>query len=174
MICVHCGAAGTGADLYCPSCQRAFIPDRTVEATAPDRTFNPMAPAARSLPLATTQESRTWASLAHLTALAGVLTGGVAAFVGPLVVWLLRRDDPFAREHARQALNFNLSMLVYTVVGAVASVVLVVVTLGLGLLLLLPALAAFVIGYFTMTVVGAVAASRGRPFRYPLALPLVH
>lgn len=161
MSCVHCGAAATGAELYCPACGRAFIPDLTL-----------VEPAQAAIAPATTAESRKWALAAHASALAGALMGGLAAFVGPLVVWLLRRDDPFAAEHARQALNFNLSVLCYVVVGAVASVVLVVLTLGLALIVLLPALAVAFVAYVVVSVLGAFAASRGRSFRYPLALPL--
>lgn len=166
MTCVHCGGAASGQELYCPACGRAFIPDMTAPA-----------PAGATLAVASTPESRNWALAAHLTAIAGALLGGIAAFVGPLVVWLLRRDDPFAAEHARQALNFNLSVLLYVVVGALASIVVTVFTLGLALIALVPLLAvvglvAFVT-YAVTSVSGAVAASRGRAFRYPFALPLV-
>ncbi|MQB02242.1 MAG: DUF4870 domain-containing protein [Actinobacteria bacterium] len=118
-----------------------------------------------------TGESRNWGLAAHLTALAGAVMGGLPAFLGPLIIWLLRRDqgDAFAAEHARNALNFNLSVLVYVIAG----VVLTVVTLGLALLVLLPALAIAFVAYFVVTVKAAVAASQGRPFRYPLAIPFV-
>jgi uncharacterized protein len=163
MTCAHCGAAATGRELYCPSCGRAFIPDWTAM------------PNAGTVPLAAgaTPESRNWAVAAHVTAVAGALMGGIAAFVGPLVVWLVRRDDPFSAEHARQALNFNLSVLVYLVVGGIASIVVALLTLGLALIVLLPAMAVAFLAYFVVSVLGAVAASRGRSFRYPFALPLV-
>lgn len=120
-------------------------------------------------------ESRAWAIGAHLSALAGVLLGGVMAFVGPLVVWLLRRDarDAFATEHAREALNFNLSVIIYAVAFTVVSVVAVIVTLGLALLVVLPALAVAFIGYLVVTVRAAMAAAVRAPYRYPLTLPLV-
>lgn len=116
-------------------------------------------------------ESRNWALGAHLSALAGALMGGLPAFLGPLVIWLLRRDqgDVFAAEHARMALNFNLSVIAYMI----AAIVLTIVTLGLGLIVILPAALVAVVLYFVATVMGAVAASQGRPFRYPLAIPFV-
>jgi hypothetical protein len=108
---------------------------------------------------------------AHASGIAGVLLGGLPAFLGPLVVWLLRRDatDPFATEHAREALNFNLSIIIY----AVAAGVLSVVTLGLALLVVVPvALLAF-IAYVVVSVQATLAASRGATFRYPLTMRLV-
>jgi len=174
MTCVHCGAPANGSELYCSACGLAFIPDPG--ATAPPRgrgVSGWRAPGAATL-APTSDESRNWALAAHLTALAGAVAGGIAAFVGPLVVWLLRRGaDPFAAEHARQALNFNLSVLVYALVGLVGGLVLTVLTLGLALLVLAPLAGVALVGYAVVSVLGALAASRGRPFTYPGALPLV-
>lgn len=172
MSCAHCGEAAIGDELYCRSCGLAFIPDRPA-APAPT---GPAPAAAAALPVppgAVTQLSRNWALAAHLTAVAGALLGGIAAFVGPLVVLLTRHDDAFAAEHARQTLNFNLSVLLYALVGGIAAVVLVVLTLGFALVAVLPLAAVGLIAYFVVSAVGAVAAAKGRPFRYPLALPLV-
>lgn len=163
MTCVHCGAPASGAELYCSACGLAFIPESGATALT-----------AVAAPVATSNESRNWALAAHLSAMAGAVAGGIAAFVGPLVVWLLRRDaDPFAAEHARQALNFNLSVLVYAVVGVIAGLVLTALTLGVALIVLLPLAGLALVGYAVVSVLGAVAASRGRPFTYPGALPLV-
>lgn len=120
-------------------------------------------------------ESRAWAIGAHLSALGAALLGGLPAFLGPLVVWLLRRDaqDPFATEHAREALNFNLSVIIYTIVFALVSVVAVVVTLGLALVIVLPTAVAAIIAYVVVTVRAAMAASQREPYHYPVMLRLV-
>ncbi len=96
--------------------------------------------------------------------------GGIPAFVGPLVIWLVkRREDGFASAHALEALNFNLSVLIY-----VAGFVLFgIVTLGLGFILFPIALIGGIVAWFSLTIVGAVRASNGDPFRYPLTLRLV-
>lgn len=172
--CVHCGAPASGNELYCSACGLAFIPDSGASAMPPPAWPAPGAATPAPAMVPTSGESRNWALAAHLTAMAGALVGGVAAFVGPLLVWLLRRDtDPFAAEHARQALNFNLSVLVYALVGIVGGVVLTVLTVGLALLVLVPLAGVAVVGYAVVSVLGARAASRGRPFSYPGALPLV-
>lgn len=166
--CAHCGTTALRPDLYCASCGQVFIPDVEQPAALPGS-------GASALPApANAADSRTWATVAHLTALAGALLGGVAAFVGPLVIWLLRRDaDSFAAAHAREALNFNLSVLIYAAVGGILSVLGTILTLGLGLLAVIPLALVAVLGYFVVSVLGAVAASQGRPFHYPLSLPLV-
>src|SRR5687768_12738889 len=79
------------------------------EAPEPPR---PDEPARRELP-APTGEQRTWAMLAHLLALPGLLTlFGWLTWVGPLVVWVCRRkDSPFVAFHALQSLLFQLAWI---------------------------------------------------------------
>ena len=37
-------------------------------------------------------------------------------FLGPLILWTVNKDKPFINEHGRQALNFQLSILMYALV----------------------------------------------------------
>jgi uncharacterized Tic20 family protein len=81
--------------------------------------------------------SRGAAILAHLSApIAALVSAGWLSLLGPLIVWLVKKDDPFARRAAAGAFNFNLSfwvlyliswLLVFTVVGAVIGIPLLVV-----------------------------------------------
>ncbi len=107
-------------------------------------------------------EVRNWALAAHLSAFLGAWVA--LAFLGPLVVWLVKRDEhPFIEKHAKEALNFNLSVLLYAIVG----VMLVFVVIGILLL------AAIGIAWLVLTVVAAMRASNGAPYRYPLTIRLV-
>ncbi len=107
-------------------------------------------------------EVRNWALAAHLSAFAGAWVA--LAFLGPLVVWLVKRDDhPFIATHAREALNFNLSVLLYAVVGFV----LIFVFVGF---LLLPLIGLM---WLVFTIVAAIRASNGQPYRYPLTVRFV-
>lgn len=113
-------------------------------------------------------ESRTWAVAAHLSAFAGALCA--VAFVGPLAVWLIRRDrDPYATRHARAALNFNLTLFV----GLLAAGLVVIVTFGLGAIFVVPLVALVALAWVVLVVVAAVRASRGEWFEYPLSVPFV-
>ena len=54
------------------------------------------------------EDSRIAAILAHLSApIAAVLSAGLLSLLGPLLVWLVKKDDPFARRAAAGAFNFN-------------------------------------------------------------------
>src|SRR5215472_16983418 len=75
-----------------------------------------------------TENERTWGMLAHLSALAGLVVPLVGIALGPLAVWLTRRDESeFVAEHAKEALNFNITVLL----GAIACMLLTLVFVGL-------------------------------------------
>ena len=67
-------------------------------------------------------EERQWGLFGHLSSLAGLFTGGIGNIVGPLIIWLIKKDTmPFAADQAKEALNFNITLLI-------ASIVLILVT----------------------------------------------
>ncbi len=113
------------------------------------------------LPAAPGSSSRNWAVVAHLSPIGAMLVA--MAFLGPLTVYLLKPDDPFVRDQAREALNFQLSALLY----AVALVVGILFLVGL---ILLPFFAAT---WLVLIAVAASRASRGEAFRYPLTIRFV-
>ena len=114
-------------------------------------------------------DARQWALIAHLSALAGLLIG--FNFVGPLIVYLVKRDEGgFVRDQAAEALNFNLSVFIYMVVGVLITVVLSFILVGL---LLLPVLLAGAVAWVVLAVVAAVKANRGESYRYPLTIRFV-
>jgi uncharacterized Tic20 family protein len=131
---------------------------------------------------------RQWAASAHFLALLLALTtawmAGVAGIVGAGSVYLIKRDDsPFVAEHAREAINFNLSMLLYSVAAVVLAVILVgatVLTLGIGLIVTLPAglllvcvAGAIAVMWLVCSLVAGFKAWNGEHYRYPLTLRLL-
>ena len=108
-----------------------------------------------------TSDTRNWATLSHLSAFGLFL--GVPPALGPLVMWLLRRDDPYAEYHAKEALNFNISFMIYTAVAAVAIVLLIGIVL----------LPVVVVSWFVLAIKGALRASAGEYYRYPMTMRFV-
>jgi uncharacterized Tic20 family protein len=101
--------------------------------------------------------------LAHLSSFAGYIMP-FGNIVGPLLVWLLKKDESaFVAEHAKEALNFQISLTIYIIVSALLMCVLI----GF---VLLPAL---LIADVVLTVMAAVAASNGTMYRYPLTIRFV-
>lgn len=109
---------------------------------------------------------------AHLSALIGLV--GIPSPLGPLVLWLAKRDaHPFVDAQGKEALNFNLSALLYTVAIFAFGFVFTLVTFGLGIVFFIPVVLAAMIAWVVLVVVAAVKASKGELFRYPLTIRFV-
>lgn len=129
-------------------------------------------------PSGLTSETRGWGIAAHLLGLGGALVTAVTlGFAGPLVVWLLKRDDhPFIEHHAKESLNFQLTTLVALVAGALAAIpvfLLGFLTLGVLWLVAIIAVVAASVVWFVFPIVGAVKAANGEGYRYPVNIRFV-
>ena len=136
-----------------------------------NETITPSAPPPQPSVITTPSENdeRMWAMLGHLSAFTAFISG-IGCVLGPLIIWLIKRDTlPFAGEQAKEALNFNISVII----AAVGLWVLTVLTLGIGLLLTIPAAMVLFVGWLVLTIVAAVKANNGEHYRYPFALRLV-
>lgn len=122
-----------------------------------------------------TAEARQWAMFAHLSALiGGMLTAGwagsIGCFIGPLVIWLVKKDTmPFVDDQGKEALNFNIT------VGAVflALLLLSIMTLGIGLVIAIPAWIIIGIAWLVLTIIAAIKANEGVAYRYPFSFRLI-
>ncbi len=118
-----------------------------------------------SPPLGTSAPSlinvRTWCALCHASALLGVLLHFPGHLLGPLIVWLIKRgDSPEINEHGKEALNFQISMLLYNLVAGVFCLILV----GFVFLAILWVLNAIFV------VIASIQASDGKFYRYPMTI----
>lgn len=108
-------------------------------------------------PLAPSKDECNLAMLAHLL---GIFSG----FIGPLVLWLVKREQAsFVGEQANEALNFQITIAL----ALFASVLLSIVIIGAFLIPLL------LIANFVFCILAAISASKGKRYRYPLSLRLV-
>lgn len=110
----------------------------------------------------TTSDERNWAMAAHLGSF--VAAWAALGLLAPLAVLLFKgNDSAFVRRHAVESLNFQINALVYTVVFAL----LLFVLIGF---VLLPLYGLF---YLICVILGAVRASAGDDFRYPMTIRFV-
>ena len=115
-------------------------------------------------PSAPTENERTWGMLAHLSALAGLVLPMIGIVLGPLAVWLARRDQSaFVTAHAKEALNFNITVLLGAVVCMLLMLVFIGILLGTALF----------IAWLVLTLIAAIKASEGVSYHYPFALRFV-
>ena len=102
-------------------------------------------------------DDRTMASVAHLL---GIFT----SFVGPLVIWLIKKESsPYVNDQGKEALNFQITIILAQIIAGA----LVAVVVGC---FLLPAVC---IADLVLCIMATVAASRGERYRYPMCLRLV-
>lgn len=108
-------------------------------------------------------QERSLALIAHLSALAGFIVP-FGSVLGPLVVYLTKRDESaFVEDQAREALNFQITVILATLASAVLMIVLI------GFVLLPVVLIWWLVG----TILGATKASAGEWYRFPYTLRLV-
>lgn len=104
-----------------------------------------------------TADEKNLALLSHI----GTLFGG---FIVPLIVWLVKKEESiFVARHAKESLNFQITMIIYFV----ASAILLFVVVGF--------LAMIALSIFSLIVrvLATVAASQGKDYNYPLCIRFI-
>jgi hypothetical protein len=105
------------------------------------------------------QEDRTLAMLTHLS---GIILG----FIVPLIIWLVnkdRSDKAFLNDQSKEALNFQITILIGYIAGTVLSVILI------GFLI---SFAAWVLS-LVFSIIAGLKANEGVSYRYPFAIRLI-
>ena len=89
-----------------------------------------------------------------------------------LLVWLLKRDDaPEIDDQGKESLNFQISMLIYTVLLGFVCFVLMFVLIGF---LLIPLFGVLYLLNIVLVIIASIKASEGKLYRYPLTIRLIN
>ncbi|WP_104162426.1 DUF4870 domain-containing protein [Cryobacterium sp. N22] len=113
----------------------------------------------------TAEQDRQWASLAHL--------GGILSFPPALIIWLVFKDrGTFTNEEGKEALNFQITLLIGYVAINLAATILGLLTFGLLSVISSLGWVLWLIGSI-FSVLGYLSAKDGRPYRYPFSLRLI-
>ena len=110
-------------------------------------------------PAGASQEDKTLAMLTHLS---GIILG----FIVPLVIWLVNKDKSdkdWLNDQAKEALNFQITILI----GYIAGTVLTIILIGP-----LISLAAWVVSVI-FSIIAGLKANEGVAYRYPFAIRLI-
>lgn len=111
-----------------------------------------------------TEDETRWALAAHLSAFAIFLLPSFGQIVGPLVIWLLKRgESSFVTEHAKEALNFQIT----ATLAFVVSVALTMLLVGLPMMIVVG------VGWLVLTIKAALRAGDGETYRYPFTIRFV-
>ena len=104
-----------------------------------------------------TSDERTFAILAHILTI-------VSSFIAPLVIYLLKKDESaFVSEHAKESLNFQITMFILYII----SFVLMLVFIGFLLIWLLS------IANLVLVIIATIKANENKMYRYPINFRLI-
>jgi uncharacterized Tic20 family protein len=104
------------------------------------------------------------AMLCHLLPIA-------VGFIAPLVIWLVKREESrFLDHHGREALNFQLNVLIITLTLSFLAMALMIILIGF---ILIPVIIAVAVGALVLEVLAGIAANRGEWHRYPCAVRII-
>lgn len=118
-----------------------------------------------------TEDECMWGMLAHLSCFSSILIP-FGNLLGPFIVWQVKKDESeYVVAHAKEALNFQLSLTIYSSVTAILMFILFFVFF-IGLLLI-PVLIAMVIFGLVQTIIAGLRANEGKFHEYPLTLRLI-
>ena len=113
----------------------------------------------------------TWAMLVHLSALSGYIVP-FGNILGPLIIWLVKKDTmPSIDRHGKEALNFQISLFIFVMVGAILSFILMLVVIGFVTIFVV------LIGWMLLglicPIVAGIKANDGGWYDYPLTIRFI-
>ncbi len=113
----------------------------------------------------TDKDERLWATFTHLAAFAGLLGVPFGSIIGPLVLWLIKKNDmPFVDYSGKEALNFQISITIYMIASTPL--------LCGGPLILLAVIPLAIVGVI-FTIIAAIKANNGEYYRYPITIRII-
>jgi len=110
------------------------------------------------------KDQKLWTMLCHLTALVGFVGIPLGNILGPLVIWLIKKNEiPAVDRHGKESLNFQISMVIYGIVaGLLAFIVIgIPILIGLG------------IADLVLVIIASIKVNNGEEFEYPITIRFI-
>ncbi|QRV01898.1 DUF4870 domain-containing protein [Arcanobacterium phocisimile] len=110
-----------------------------------------------------------WAKIAHLSAILAMIVSATSlSFLGPLVIWGLKKDSStYVRSAAAESFNFNIGMWVMNAIGWILTFTLILAPVGIPLII-----ASFVLTlWHHLKAFGAV--NRHEQYHYPFQISVL-
>jgi uncharacterized protein len=131
-------------------------------------------PAVETPPLQQVQASgsdaaeRQWATVIHLSALLGFAGPHLFNILGPLIIWLIKKQDsPYLDAVGKRVLNFQISYSLYGFVAATLIGLLWWLVIGL---FLVPLYVIIAVAWLLFTIIGAIKESNGETYEFPFVI----
>ena len=116
-------------------------------------------------------QARTWNMLCHLSALAACVGVPFGNILGPLLVWQIKKNEfPSVDVHGKAALNFQITVTIAAVVGAMSALVLSFFCVGW---LLFPVVLLIGLAGLIFAIIAGIKANNGEDYKYPFSIDFV-
>jgi len=110
------------------------------------------------------RNARQWAMICHLSALSGLLGNVIGFLLGPLIVWLVKREEhPFIDKQGKEAVNFQITMFIILFVSFLLCLLLIgfVFLIAVGLIMVI------------FPIIAAIRSDHGEDYRYPISFRFI-
>jgi len=119
-------------------------------------------------PLGSDATERQWAIGIHLSALLGFAGPHLLNVVGPLILWLIKKQEsPYLDAVGKRVLNFQISYSVYGFAAATLIGLLWWLIIGL---FLVPLYVIIAVAWLLFTIIGAIKESNGETYEFPFVI----
>jgi uncharacterized Tic20 family protein len=110
------------------------------------------------------KQARMWGMFCHLSALSGFIGIPFGSILGPLIIWLIKKNEyPFVDDQGKESLNFQISILIYSIVAAL----LIFVFIGIFLIF------AIMITNIVLVIIASIKANNGEVYYYPYTIRFI-
>jgi len=120
-----------------------------------------------------TQNDKNYSSITHLSSFAGCLFP-FGNIIAPLLLWSAKKNEStYIDTHGKAAINFQLSLILYSFLLAMLIIPVTIFTLGLGLIALIIGIIPILIIIIAVIILASIKASNGEYYDYPFTIEFI-
>lgn len=120
-----------------------------------------------------TQNDKNYSSITHLSGFAGCIFP-FGNIIAPLLLWSAKKNESaYIDMHGKAAVNFQLSLMLYSFLLALLIIPLTIFTLGLGLIALIIGIIPILILIIATIISASIKATNGEYYDYPFTIEFI-
>lgn len=120
-----------------------------------------------------TQNDKNYSAITHLSSFSGCFFP-FGNIIAPLVLWMSKKNESaFIDAHGKAAINFQLSLMLYSFLLALLIIPLTIFTLGLGLIAVLLGIIPILILIIATIILAGIKANNGEYYQYPFTIEFI-